>query len=205
VTAEVTLVDETGAVLVEIGEFVRRRVDTDAVSAKVVADRTVTAAVRTDERGIRPAQGAAAFRRLLDADLGTQIVINTEPLAEMLARVRRSPADRTADDAPAPDLPAVDTRSAGPGSELEKILCEIWAGTIGVDRVGVDDDFFGLGGNSLVAVQLISRVSKEAGVRLPMRTLFETPTVGGLAARIEQLRTAEPVPEQRIARLSRER
>jgi acyl carrier protein len=160
----------------------------------------VEAVARGDERGIRPALGAEAFRRALAADVGAQVVINTEVLTDMLARVRRAHLDQIADTAPVDD-----SEPAEPVSDLVSMLCAIWAGTIGVDRVRVDDDFFELGGNSLVAVQLIARVSKEAGVRLPMRTLFETPTVGGLAARIERLRADEPAatPTRGITRLAR--
>ncbi|MFI9387345.1 SDR family NAD(P)-dependent oxidoreductase [Kutzneria sp. NPDC052558] len=151
-------------------------------------------------RGIRPEQGAEAFRRALTVDLGPQVVINTEALGDMLTRVRRPAVERLA------DAPVVEKPVAEPVSALAATLCGIWAETIGVERVFVDDDFFELGGNSLVAVQLIARISREAGVRLPMRTLFDTPTVGGLAARIEQLRAAEPAaptPTAGITRLAR--
>ncbi|HZD37289.1 MAG TPA: phosphopantetheine-binding protein, partial [Actinomycetes bacterium] len=74
-----------------------------------------------------------------------------------------------------------------PRGELEATLARIWGEVLGVERVGADDDFFELGGNSLVAVQLIGQVRKATGVRLPMRTLFEAPTVAGMAARVERL------------------
>jgi len=141
-----------------------------------------------DTRGIRPARGAEAFRRALAVDLGPQIVINTEVLDDMVARVRRPAVARLDDTVVEP----VEETQAEVVSELAAMLCAIWAETIGVDRVRLDDDFFELGGNSLVAVQLIARISRKAGVRLPMRTLFDTPTVGALAASIERLRAAEP-------------
>jgi acyl carrier protein len=68
---------------------------------------------------------------------------------------------------------------------------------LGGDAIGVEDDFFELGGNSLVAVQLIALVRKQIQVKLPMRSLFEEPTAAGVARLIEQARagTAEAPAE----------
>ena len=93
---------------------------------------------------------------------------------------------------PAGTAAATGAGSAAPGTELEKTIAQVWRDGLGVTDVGVDDAFFALGGNSLVAVQLIAAMRKATGVRLPMRSLFETPTVAGLAARIEELRAEAP-------------
>ena len=67
-----------------------------------------------------------------------------------------------------------------PRSELERQLARIWAGVLGVERVGVDDRFFELGGDSILALQVISR-ARQAGIHLTARQLFQYPTVAGLA------------------------
>lgn len=92
-------------------------------------------------------------------------------------------------------LPAPDSarRAQGPGyvaprSETEKTLAGLWAEILGLERVSIDDDFFELGGHSLLAMQLVSRIRGALGVDVPLRGLFETPTVAGFAEYIEAIR-----------------
>jgi len=74
-----------------------------------------------------------------------------------------------------------------PRNPLEEVMAEIWAGVLRVERVGVEDNFFDLGGQSLLATQVVSRLRNAFGVELPLRALFESPTIADLACTIESL------------------
>jgi amino acid adenylation domain-containing protein len=83
---------------------------------------------------------------------------------------------------PAPDLTAALAETyVAPRTPLEEDLVAMWANVLKVERVGIHDNFFDLGGHSLIATQLIARVRAEFQVDLPLRRLFETPTIAGLA------------------------
>src|SRR5436305_9404685 len=107
----------------------------------------------------------------------------------LLARLPLTPngkVDRAA-------LPAPEERGSGgaylaPRSPVEQVLAGIWEEVLERQRVGVEDDFFALGGHSLVAAQVTSRVLQAFSVELPLRLLFERPTVAALAAAVGRLR-----------------
>ncbi|WP_307791086.1 non-ribosomal peptide synthetase [Streptomyces actuosus] len=89
----------------------------------------------------------------------------------------------------------VRTRSAGltddaaPRDETERIVAEVWADVLGLDRIGIDDGFFDLGGHSLLATMAVSRIAQRLGRDIELRTVFENPTVRGFAPRVSAART----------------
>ncbi|HVR95190.1 MAG TPA: condensation domain-containing protein, partial [Thermoanaerobaculia bacterium] len=93
---------------------------------------------------------------------------------------------------PAPDGGASYTAPAG---EIEELVAGLWGEMLGRDRVGAEDNFFELGGHSLLATRLISRLRAVCGVELPLASLFESPTVAGLAAEVERAFAAAAGPE----------
>src|SRR5205085_9637429 len=95
---------------------------------------------------------------------------------------------------PAPDgaRPELGKEYVAPRTELEGEVAAIWQEVLRVGRVGVHDNFFELGGHSLLATQVMSRVRERLYVEVPLRNLFETPTVEGLALAVSASQTGEP-------------
>jgi acyl carrier protein len=83
-------------------------------------------------------------------------------------------------------------------------LAGTWSEILGLERVGIDDNFFKLGGHSLLATQIIIRVREAFQIDLPMRRLFETPTIAALAEAIEELilKKIDSLSEEEVQRFA---
>ncbi|MFH8774940.1 amino acid adenylation domain-containing protein [Streptomyces sp. NPDC017958] len=95
---------------------------------------------------------------------------------------------------------SADAAYAPPRDETERIVAEVWADVLGLDRIGIDDSFFDLGGHSLLATMAVSRIAQRLGREIELRTVFEHPTVRGFAPRVAAARasgTTEVVPVDR--------
>jgi len=111
--------------------------------------------------------------------------------------------DRRALPAPERAQTPADERFVAPRTAAEEVIAGIWADVLGRERIGVRDGFFELGGHSLLATQLISRLRAVFRIDLPLRALFDTPTVEGLALALAA-REARPGRTEQIARLLKE-
>ena len=96
--------------------------------------------------------------------------------------------DRKALPAPNESVPMLEIAYVAPRTATEKTLAEIWSKVIGVDQVGLSDNFFEIGGHSLLIIQIVARVRDIFGVDLPLRTLFKNATIGALAEEIERVK-----------------
>jgi phthiocerol/phenolphthiocerol synthesis type-I polyketide synthase E len=189
----------------------------------MAAEITAPAALRTDDglatgsTAISPDEGARALRDVLTHHLGPQVLVSPLPVPALRARARRVTVDSLAAGAGSRAAGAVGSGSpAQPGTavaeaaadgaprdDLEALLVGVWQQVLDVERVGIHDDFFTLGGNSLVAVQLIAQVRGAVRVKLPMRTLFEEPTVAGMAGQVAALQAERDNGDRAIPKLRR--
>ncbi|HET7233244.1 MAG TPA: amino acid adenylation domain-containing protein [Longimicrobium sp.] len=127
---------------------------------------------------------ARALREALGRSLPAYMVPTAFVALDALPLTPNGKVDRRA--LPAPGAQAVHAgEHAAPRTPAEEVLAGIWQRVLRVDDVGIDDDFFALGGHSLLAAQVVSRVRQAFGVELPLRAVFEAPTVRRLAARLE--------------------
>ncbi|MEU5647227.1 amino acid adenylation domain-containing protein [Streptomyces milbemycinicus] len=94
---------------------------------------------------------------------------------------------------PEPDFAAAAAGSGrAPRGPREEVLCQLFADVLNLERVSIDDDFFGLGGHSLLATKVISRLRVLLGIELPIKALFDAPTVERLAAALDGAGQARP-------------
>ncbi len=131
---------------------------------------------------------AAELRAHLASRLPEYMVPSVFVALESLPLTPNGKLDRRA--LPAPELGSGAERYVAPRAPTEEVLAEIWAETLRLERVGVTESFFELGGHSLLATRVISRVRRVFGVEVPLRALFEGPTVAELAGRVEEVRRA---------------
>ena len=143
-----------------------------------------------------PAPAPGELRRFLQERLPEQMLPSATVLLDALPSTPSGKVDRRS--LPAPDWSRPDAAQTHvpPRTAVEEALAGIWAQVLGVDRVGIHDSFFDLGGHSLLATQLISRVRDTLRVEVPLRAIFDSPTVAGMAAFIAKQKTKVVADEQ---------
>lgn len=190
---DVTLMDEAGEVVLEVERLTVKRLGqrVSLVGAASPAGRRApdrgaragrqAAAPQLAEQvlnGIRPSEGAEALFRALGARTSL-IVVSSMDLRALQRRAAAKPEATVSAGFERPDL---DSEFVAPSTDVEIRLAGFWRELLGVEKIGVNDDFFDLGGHSLIAVRLFRMVREAFSVDLPISALFEAPTIAQCAA-----------------------
>ncbi|HEY3568755.1 MAG TPA: SDR family NAD(P)-dependent oxidoreductase, partial [Thermoanaerobaculia bacterium] len=183
-TLDVTLMTSEGEVLVEIEDFTMRRV----VRRREAAASSSRPAAGGSADWIRPAEGVEAFRRVLSRGRFPHVVVSPLDLGRTIASLRRRAAERPTEEPAAPAAfprPSLATEYMAPATETETVLAGIWQTVLGIERVGTRDNFFDLGGDSIIGLQIVARAS-AAGLQLTADQLFGHQTIAELASLLSE-------------------
>jgi acyl transferase domain-containing protein len=167
----------------EVGMAVNTQVPREMQAARLASLQTA----------IRPAEGVEVFRRVLAARL-PQVLVVTRDVLHSASRMIETDDDSSGsttvlaeDDARGHERPDMQTAFLAPETEVERTIAKIWQEALGQKQIGLDDNFFELGGHSLVATSILSRVRNAFNIGVPLRVIFETPTVRSLSEHVETL------------------
>ena len=218
---DLVIMDEDGVELVEIEGFIMKKVGdraTQALGAKGAAEGrngNGAAATAPPAKGlmslkdaILPEEGVEAFRRILSSRRLSQVIVSTVDLPQRIEQARSSNSSSLLEKLEKKGLtsqtmhprPNVRTAYVAPTNELEEKVAEIWQRVLGIEQVGIHDDFIELGGHSLLAIQLIKQLEEAFPVSLPAETIFKAPTVATLGEAI-LLSLAEQEDTERLAQI----
>jgi acyl transferase domain-containing protein/acyl carrier protein len=189
----VLLMHEDGQEIAHIDEYAERRVDPAAIRA--VVDGVPAAAARRpatprdqriDEASVTPELGRDVLRRILHWRPAPHLLVVPEGIHRNLRRTQSLTIDVVQRELSQTRLTGgqerlVDTEFVAAETETQRTIAQLWGAALGVSQVGLDDTFFDMGGNSLVAVQLAARMREALDVELPIAVLFDHPTVRALA------------------------
>ncbi|MBV8856906.1 MAG: amino acid adenylation domain-containing protein, partial [Acidobacteria bacterium] len=172
---------------IELGEIEAALLKHETVAEAVVVAREAGAG---DVRLVAYLSGGGhvppvtELRAYLKELLPEYMIPVTWVVLERLPLTPNGKVDRKALPAPEASRPGDSDGYVAPRTPAEELLCAVWSELLGVERVGVEDNFFELGGHSLLVTQVVSRVRQVFEVELPLRSLFESPTVAELSARV---------------------
>ena len=145
------------------------------------------------------------LRRFLKSKLPAYMVPSAFVMLDALPLTANGKVDRRALQLLAPTTEQVGLPQM-PQTTIEQTLATLWQKILGLERIGIHDNFFEMGGHSLLATQLMSRVRDAFQIEVPLRSLFETPTIAGLAQTIEtmhwttQMQSVEPIASGAVSR-----
>jgi acyl carrier protein len=138
---------------------------------------------------ISTAEGIEVFQHILSTCTGHQVIVSTGDLPARMKRwvpESQQNQDRMEKKLKKHSRPHLSTPYVSPDTELERMIADIWQETLGIEKVGIDDNFFDLGGDSLIAVNAITQLEQMLQKKVPTANLYQTPHIRGLAGLLSQ-------------------
>jgi len=166
------------------------------MAAKALQTSTPNVFAEELKKGLLPAEGLAVFERILRSKNPQipQILVSTWDLQTRLEKdvastILAASKDSTPTNLPksAHSRPQLKNAYVAPRNELEQTITSIWEKFLGIERVGIFDDFFELGGDSLMAVQLVSELHRTVQLKFSSQSLLENPTIATLTESVQPL------------------
>ena len=145
----------------------------------------------------QPAPGTSILRDYLKEKLPEYMIPSTFVLLDSLPRTAGGKIDWKALPDPAENRLGMEEAYAAPRNLTEEILADIWSEVLSLDRIGIHENFFSLGGHSLLATQIISRANQAFQLDIPLRCLFDSPTVARLAVAVDRMLGEAATPDCR--------
>ena len=155
--------------------------------------------------------GAAELRRFLKESLPEHMIPSAFVEMERMSLSANGKLDRRALPTPSAVRPDLEQSFVAPRNNIEETINAIWVEVLKIDRIGVNDSFFDLGGHSLLATQVASRLRKAFEIEIPLRSLFENPTIAELGQTVDavirngqhgELKSITPAPRDKPLQLS---
>ncbi|NQE34731.1 type I polyketide synthase [Microcoleus asticus] len=225
---DITIMDEHGRELMEIEEYTLRKFAPDPKDNKANTEEIARAALpnfspseksfgtatpaplfqQLLKHGLLPTEGVEVFHRILCNSI-SQILVSTQGLETEIKQAKgekrlkqRQDLEESVRSQSRSSRPALMNAYVAPRNEMEQIIAQIWQDFLGIESIGIYDDFFELGGDSLLGIQLTSKLSKTLQKKISPNSLLNAPTIATLAEFLEMTNSSSATAKEKNRRLN---
>jgi acyl transferase domain-containing protein len=216
VSFDIVITDEEGVELVEVQNYKLRKTEglaTSGLGGRIVEKSKAAEGVQKDvspanKEAILPAEGVEVFRRLLSRFVPPEIIVSTADLricikqagAATFSAAAELRDEKPQNAKPVHPRPTLKIPYAAPDNDLERDIVTAWQAVLGIEPIGIHDNFLELGGHSLLGIQIINRLRDEYELALPIDSIFKSPTVSEMVQVIIQM-LSEQSDEKILAKI----
>lgn len=195
IACDVNIFDKTGVLLVKISGFTMKKVEREnqlnSQNEKISKDYSMLNGIDNSflSVGLTTDEGVEVFGKILNDCSRPQIVVSVRNIEEAIKKADYSGlnvAEKLSSVVTLHQRPEIDTAYVAPRSETEKKLCELWQNVLSIEKVGISDEFFDLGGDSLLLINLHTKLCDQFDTDLAIVDLYKYNTVDKLAKKLDK-------------------